>query len=54
VASFFRARIIYNSPEYAYCGLEVPVVSYAILAALLNVLGYYAREPVYMHLNTPE
>lgn len=54
LASFFRARIIYNSPEYAYCGLEVPVVSYAVLAALLTMSGYYAREPEFMHLLTPE
>jgi len=54
LASFFGARVTYNRPEYAYCSLEVPIVSYGILAALLNGLGYWTGEPAFMHPNASE
>ena len=54
LASLFRARVVYNRPEYAYCGLDVPVISYEILAMLLNLSGYSAEEPTFMHLLASE
>lgn len=54
LASLFRARIIHNRPDYAYCVLEVPVISYGILAALLNSLGYWTGENTPVRLLTSE
>jgi len=50
LASLFRARITDNHPDYAYCRLDVPVVSYGILIAILNASGYWAGEPTFFHL----
>lgn len=54
LASLFRARVVYSRPEYAYCELDVPVISYEILAMLLNLSGYSAEEPTFMHLLASE
>jgi hypothetical protein len=50
LASLFRARVVYNRPEYAYCELDVPVISYDVLTVLLTLSGYFAEEPTFMHL----
>jgi hypothetical protein len=50
VAEIFRARLVYNSPNYYHCELEVPVISYTILLRIYNSMGYYAREPIFLHL----
>jgi len=50
LAGLFRARIIINRPNYAYCELNVPVISYEVLIAVLNVLGYWAGEPSFARL----
>jgi len=44
-ADLFRARITYNSPQYAYCGLEVPIAAYRTLQVIFTLMGYEAREP---------
>jgi glucan phosphoethanolaminetransferase (alkaline phosphatase superfamily) len=51
IAEIFRARVIYNTPEYYYCELEVPAVSYGTLISILSSVGYYAKEPIFLHLN---
>jgi hypothetical protein len=50
VAEIFRARLVYNSPNYYHCELEVPVISYTILLGIYNSIGYYAQEPIFLHL----
>jgi len=50
IANLFRARVIRNHPEYAYCRLIVPVVSYQILMAVLNSMGYSTGEPIFLHI----
>lgn len=49
-ASFFRARVVRNSPKYAYCQLDVPVISYGALENVLRNMGYFTHEPVYLHV----
>lgn len=50
IATLFRARVTYNSPEYLYCQLEVPVISYRLLMAVYNSIGFIAGEPTFMTL----
>jgi hypothetical protein len=50
IASFFRAKIVYNSPEYLFCQLEVPVISYRVLKVIYDSIGFVTREPMSMHL----
>jgi len=48
VATVFRARVRYNSPNYYYCVPEVPVISYKLLMVVYHLMGYHAyEEPVY-------
>lgn len=50
VAYLFRARVFYNEPDYYYCELEVPVVSYESLKAIYTAMGYSAREEFFLTL----
>lgn len=50
IAGLFRARLTHNSPEYLYCELEVPVISYRLLMAIYNSIGFIAREPTFVTL----
>lgn len=50
IAGLFRARIIKNWPEYAYCRIVVPLISYRILATILSSMGYEVGEPIFLHV----
>jgi hypothetical protein len=54
VAEIFRAQVRYNSPNYYYCELEVPVISYRILLGIYDSMGYYAQEPIFFMCLTKE
>jgi hypothetical protein len=47
VASAFGAHVKRNYPEYYYCRLEVPVISYWFLTSLYNLMGLDATEPTF-------
>lgn len=51
IASLFRAKVKYNSPEYLYCELEAPVISYRVLMVIYNSIGFVTREPTFMLLH---
>jgi len=48
VAYLFRARVFDNDPNYYYCELEVPVVSYASLKAIYIAMGYGVQEGTFL------
>jgi hypothetical protein len=50
IASLFRAQIIKNLPEYAYCRIIVPLISYQILATILTSMGYEVGEPTFLNI----
>lgn len=44
VAYLFRARVFNNDPDYYFCEIEIPVVSYESLKAIYTAMGYLAQE----------
>ena len=49
IANIFRAKIMANSPSYAYCYIAVPVTSYQILLSIYKSMGYEAHQVIPLH-----